>query len=665
MHHFLNTLAKPVTVHTETLLLDEPFETMAARFAGAPHTAVLLSGGDMDSARHHLLAADPWLVLTAKNSRMELRTGNDTRAFTGNPLHALKQIISRFHLETADVPAPISAGLFGYFAYDLKDGLETLPRTSVDDLALPDLYLFAPRIILAHDKKENTTRLCVPEFSGLSKNEVLGRFYTRLKQPAPRPQTASVGGAFTSNFTQTDYEKAVDRVRDYITAGDVYQVNMSQRFETDFDGDPYELFVRLYKKNPAPFFAYIHAGDHHILSTSPERFLLQQGRRVETRPIKGTRPRGQTPDQDEANRVDLLQSKKDDAELSMIVDLLRNDLGRACAGGSVKVSQHKRLEAYENVFHMVSIVEGQLAHGKDTADLLAATFPGGSITGCPKIRSMEIIDELEPCRRHIYTGSIGYVSFHDTADLSVAIRTATVCNGKLFYSAGGGIVYDSKPEDEFLETLAKAKTMLNAFRQSPDGQPAGPFVWLNGRIIPEKEATAPIASPGFQYGAGLFETIRADNGRPLMLDAHVQRFNASWQALFTTPVPDLTWNDIIIQVLQANRLEDRPAAVKIMAAPGDREQRPFNHTLVVTAKPYTHRLTLINKKGIDLALYPESRQIATARHKTMNYLFYLQAGKWARTHGADEAVICNPDGTLSETSTANLMLVCGNTILVP
>ena len=210
-----------------------------------------------------------------------------------------------------------------------------------------------------------------------------------FQQALKLPQRAAgdfsgTGESLRSNFTRSDYVITVQRIKEYIAAGDVYQVNLSQRFEMGFDGDSFSLFKTMYHMNPAPFFAYVNAGDHQIVSTSPERFLRRRGCRVETRPIKGTRPRGETPEKDRQMKTELARSPKDDAELSMIVDLMRNDIGKVCTGGSVVVTQHKRLETYQNVYHLVSIVEGNLAEGKGSVDLIRATFPGGSITGCPK-----------------------------------------------------------------------------------------------------------------------------------------------------------------------------------------------------------------------------------------------------------------------------------------
>jgi len=458
---------------------------------------------------------------------------------------------------------------------------------------------------------------------------------------------------------------AVNNIIEYIAAGDVYQVNMSQRFEMAFEGDPFTLFKMLYHHNPAPFFAYIHAGSHQIVSTSPERFLLRTNEKIETRPIKGTRPRGKTPEKDKKLGQELRQSKKDDAELSMIVDLLRNDLGRVSRAGSVRVAEHKRLEKYQNVFHLVSIVESDLEKGRDSVDLLKATFPGGSITGCPKIRTMEIIDELEPNRRHIYTGSIGYISFHNTMDLSIAIRTATVYNEKIVFSVGGGIVFDSDPRDEFEETLHKGQTLMAVFKGKEQQPRAKNYVWLNGTITPQEQANAPVTDLGFQYGYGFFETIRVNSGRPLYMPEHMDRFYRAWNELFLEEPPDLTWDEIITQVIVQNNLVDKTAAVKILATRGDRETPPYNHTLLVTARPYIHRLADKNKQGLNLAVYPNPRQTPMADHKTMNYLYYFSAGKWAATQGADEALILNPDNTISETNTANILLIKDKTITIP
>ena len=255
------------------------------------------------------------------------------------------------------------------------------------------------------------------------------------------------------------------RAREYIRQGDIYQVNLSQRFSFPFQGEFYRLLLQLFQRNPAPFYAYLNCGDFQILSTSMERFLLRQGDYLETRPIKGTRPRGRTPDEDEVMAQELMASPKEAAELSMIVDLLRNDLGRVCLGGSVKVKEHKRLEAYENVFHLVSIVTGQLRSNCRHGEIIRATFPGGSITGCPKIRAMEIIDELEPVIRHVYCGSIGYLGLHRNLDLNIAIRTAIACRGQVHFAVGGGIVYDSEEVAEYEETLHKGMTLFKVIGQ--------------------------------------------------------------------------------------------------------------------------------------------------------------------------------------------------------
>jgi para-aminobenzoate synthetase component 1 len=498
MDKIKQSLGEITDIYTEDISLDESFLVFSSRFASMTGTTVLMSGGDLDCARYHILGAMPWLVLSGISRNMTVMTKENAFNFTADPFETLRLILKTFGLNDfnpgeTDLPEPIAAGLFGYLSYDLKDHLEKLPRTSIDSLCLPHLYFVAPSIIVVHDKLSDNTILCMPKRTHSEQSDFdhdLAVFKQMIS--AEPPVNGSFSGnakGFRSNFTKTNYIKAVDRIREYIAAGDVYQVNMSQRFQMDFDGDTFSLFKTLYNNNPAPFFAYINAGNHQIVSTSPERFLLQTGEKVETRPIKGTRPRGNTPVEDKRLGRELEQSKKDDAELSMIVDLLRNDIGKVCKAGSVRVAEHKRLEAYQNVFHLVSIVEGRLEEGRDAIDLLRATFPGGSITGCPKIRTMEIIDELEPNRRHIYTGSIGYISFHNTMDLSIAIRTATVYNGKIFFSVGGGIVFDSDPHDEFEETIHKGRTLMEVFKGKEEKSTEQNYVWINGTLEPLDQAS--------------------------------------------------------------------------------------------------------------------------------------------------------------------------------
>ena len=269
-------------------------------------------------------------------------------------------------------------------------------------------------------------------------------------------------GRPVSNFSKHSFMQAVQKVRGYIIDGHIYQANISQRYSIPLVDNPYDTFLRMYRLNPGSFFAYINGGDFQVLSTSPERFLYQNNGYVESRPIKGTRPRGRTPQADLNLREELAGSAKDEAELSMIVDLMRNDLSRVCQGGSVTVKNHKSIEAYANVFHLVSTVTGRLQPGRTGLELIRASFPGGSITGCPKIRAMEIIDEIEPHARSVYTGSIGYLSFHDSMDLNIAIRTAIVRDNTLHFNVGGGIVYDSDPEEEYWETLYKGESILKS-----------------------------------------------------------------------------------------------------------------------------------------------------------------------------------------------------------
>jgi para-aminobenzoate synthetase component 1 len=562
----------------------------------------------------------------------------------------------------------VECGLFGYLAYELKNSLERLPCTALDDLGLPHILLFAPRFLVIQERSSKETHLLVPVLAKDRPGSLaahLERFHELCRRSEPSDRSSEISGRLRSSFSRSAYTASIGQIKEYIRAGHIYQVNMSQRFELGFRGRGFDLFRSLFSLNPAPFYAFVQAGDHEILSTSPERFLKRSGSRVETRPIKGTRPRGETWEADRLLATELRDSPKDDAELSMIVDLLRNDLGKVCRAGSVRVSEHKRIEPYQNVFHLVSIVEGRLAPGKDSVDLLRAAFPGGSITGCPKVRAMEIIDELEPQQRHVYTGSIGYIGFQDTLDLSIAIRTATLLNDRLLYSVGGGVVFDSDPEEEYEETLHKGRSLEEIFTAKSHARAAEEQVWHNGTLKPASEAVHSALSPGVQHGWGLFETIRAVRGEVLFLERHLERFAASWKEIFPSSPPELGWASIIRQVLEANGLLEATAAVKILASKGSRSQPPLDDLLLVQARRYVHRLEVLQRSGLRLVTYAEPRQTPLAGHKSANYLYYELARRFAAAQGGDEALILNPDGTISETSSANLLLIQAEACVVP
>jgi len=418
---------------------------------------------------------EPYLVLKSKGNRIQVATERESIELRGNPFEVLDDLLASLEISGSVPVAPFAGGGLGFLAYDLKNHLERLPVSAQDDLGLPDLVFAFPRRLVVHDHRTGS-------FWNISVvwEDAQGR------QPKSAAELSLVSdqepaefrvGKLQSNFTREAYLQAVSRIREYIRNGDVYQVNLSQRFSFPLQGDPYVLLRRLFALNPAPFYAYLNCRDFVIFSTSMERFLFRQEDYLETRPIKGTRPRGRAVEEDEAQRQELLASPKDDAELSMIVDLLRNDLGKVCRARSVQVKEHKRLEAYQNVYHLVSIVIGELMPGTSHVDILRGTFPGGSITGCPKIRSMEIIDELEPHVRHVYTGAIGYLGLHRNMDLNVAIRTAIVADGRGHFSVGGGVVYDSDEQAEYEETLHKGHTLFRLIEgenQAAEKAKAGP-----------------------------------------------------------------------------------------------------------------------------------------------------------------------------------------------
>lgn len=431
-----------------------------------------------DTGRYSILGSDPFLVLSCKGKQVTLKENGRKKVLHTDPMRILKELLEQFRRSKKE-GVPFTGGAVGYFAYDLGWLFEKLPCQAEDDLQLPDLYLpFYDRVIVI-DHLEKETLIFSHGFP-LTGMDGIARAKKRLDELValitreeavwpPNVTKGSVAGELVSNFSREQYLKVVERSKEYIAAGDIFQVNLSQRFAVPVYITPWELYCRLTKLNPAPFASYLEFAPVSVVSASPERFLRVKGDWVETRPIKGTRPRGSSKQEDVRLRRELWESTKDRAELVMIVDLQRNDLGKVCQVGSVRVPEIFRLEEYATVFHLVSTVEGTLRPGLGICDVIEAAFPGGSITGAPKIRAMEIIEELEPTKRSIYTGSIGYIDFSGDADLNIVIRTFLVKNGIAYFQVGGGIVADSEPEAEYQETLDKAKALINSLGKERGG----------------------------------------------------------------------------------------------------------------------------------------------------------------------------------------------------
>ncbi|MDH7573802.1 MAG: aminodeoxychorismate synthase component I [Clostridia bacterium] len=450
-------------------------EELGIKVAAQPNSFWLDSGlSHRRYGRYSFFGWDPFLVVRSEGRRVSVISEGRERTVAANPFELLKELLAAYRLPPQPELPPLWAGAVGYFGYDLCRHLERLPRTVADDLNLPDLWLgFYDRVLVYDHRYGRATVFStgLPAPDGVARRrrarQRLEEARAVLEAPPPgggasaRPEPGPI--TIGSNFRPEDYVRAVARAREYIFAGDIFQVNLTQRFEAPLTTDPLSLYLRLRRLNPAPYAAYLNPPGMAVASSSPERFLCLRGRRVETRPIKGTRPRGTDPASDRALKRELWASEKDRAELAMIVDLERNDLGRTCEIGSVRVQRLYCLETYATVFHLVATVVGTLAPDRDFLDCLAGCFPGGSITGAPKIRAMEIIDELETVSRGVYTGAIGYVSFTgEAADLNIAIRTMVIKGDRVYFGAGGGIVADSVPELEYEESVTKARALMAA-----------------------------------------------------------------------------------------------------------------------------------------------------------------------------------------------------------
>lgn len=451
------------------------------RFRG--EYAVLLQSAKQ--GRFSLMGFDPFLVIRAKDGVIEeIRDG--ARSFShGDPLELLKMRLCayrprmKYHL-LPDIP--FIGGAIGYLSYDYGVTFESIQQRVLDDLQTPDLFFVFPRKVMIFDHERSIRYLLcfgetraelAPHENDFSVEHFVQRYSPdRQRRPKNRSVAQLAEGllrmarvsrkSVRSNLTLAQYLEKICQIQSYLQAGETYQVNFSQRFEVEFLQDPYLVYQRLTDLNPSPFQAYFQFPDMQIVSCSPERLLRLSHAPssewiLETRPIKGTVPRGRTVEEDQRYQAALLSSSKDEAELTMIVDLARSDLGKVC--GNVEVNEHRVLEGYSHVWHTASNIRGVLKSGRDFIDVIRALFPGGSITGCPKKRTMEIIDELEDFRRGVYTGSAGYIGFDGSLDFNIMIRTLAFKDSKAYFHSGGGIVVDSDPEKEYQETLQKAAAL--------------------------------------------------------------------------------------------------------------------------------------------------------------------------------------------------------------
>jgi len=481
----VSTLVRSSIVHQ---VLDWAPAGRLARVIGSwPEAALLESGPSFgDAGRYSILAAYPRLVFEATGSRWSLRFDKaPTETGRGEVLAILAEILNRYALaDSGERPGlsrpPFQGGMIGFLGYDLAPRLERLPRRVPRDSRLPDIRMALYDTAVTVDVHSNAVELWSWDLTGEGRlaaerrarawRTAIGR---ALRSRRPRAVRSSELGDATSPFDRATYVRQVRRVLDYIAAGDVFQVNLSHRFTACGRPKPLDLYLRLKAKSPAPFAAFLRWNDLAVISASPESFYQTRGDLIVTRPIKGTRPRHCDPIEDERLATELLNSAKDRAELTMIVDLERNDLGRVCRYGSVRVRDPLSVESFAQVHHLVATVEGRLRREATPVDVISALFPGGSITGAPKIRAMEIIDELEPNRRSLYTGAIGYLSRDGSSAFNIAIRTILVEGHRASFQVGGGVVADSDPDAEYEETLAKGKAMLEVLNPA-QGEEVGP-----------------------------------------------------------------------------------------------------------------------------------------------------------------------------------------------
>ncbi len=468
--------------------LDTPVSLMAKLGEARTDTFMLesVTGGEV-RGRYSVVGMKPDLIwqCQATTSRINREARFDATAFKpqdGAPLDNLRALIAESRVDLPHGLPAIASGLFGYLGYDMIRLVEHLPHINPDPLDLPDAILLRPSVVAVLDGVKGEVTVVAPAWTsnGLSARAAYAQAAERVMDalrdldrvpPATRElsEASSVGEA-TSNFTHADYKAAVDRAKDYIRAGDIFQVVPSQRWSQSFTLPPFAFYRSLRRTNPSPFMFFFNFGPFQVAGASPEILVRLRDGEITVRPIAGTRMRGATPEEDKALELDLLADQKELAEHLMLLDLGRNDVGRVAKIGTVRPTEQFIVERYSHVMHIVSNVVGQIAEGQDALSALLAGMPAGTVSGAPKVRAMEIIDELEPEKRGLYGGGIGYFACNGEMDFCIALRTAVLKDEKLYIQAGGGVVYDSDPEAEYQETVNKSKALRRA------AEDAGTFV---------------------------------------------------------------------------------------------------------------------------------------------------------------------------------------------
>ncbi|WP_417486676.1 anthranilate synthase component I [Maricaulis sp.] len=449
-----------------------------------PNTFLLESvEGGAWRGRYSAIGLDPDLIWRCRDGAVSEARGMDVagRRFSpvdGAPMDALREVIEAAHCPLPIDAPPLASGLFGYLGYDMVRYLERLPEGAAPDpLGLPESILLRPQTMVVFDALKQEIQVYCPvrpgEYSAREAYDAaVERLQTTLQKlaGATPEKAAPVGelGPRTSNRSPEDYRAAVDKARDYIRAGDAFQVVPSQRFSADYPADPFWLYRSLRRLNPSPFLFFFRFDGFEVVGSSPEILVRLRDDVVTIRPIAGTRPRGKTPAEDDAFEADLLADPKERSEHLMLLDLGRNDVGRIARPGSVRITAREIVERYSHVMHIVSNVEGDLRDDQDVVSALFAGFPAGTVSGAPKVRAMEIIDELEPHRRGVYAGAVGYFSADGGMDTAIALRTAVFKDGRMHVQAGAGVVLDSDPESERVETVNKAEALFRAAIDSFD-----------------------------------------------------------------------------------------------------------------------------------------------------------------------------------------------------